>query len=217
MRSKTFYVVLFVVLMHSRGACQTVSYPTTQDVQAHMITLMADLRDSTKWGNLNQDFQDFFNTYLGWVQGGQVAEANRFQADEARIQTLEVQVPFLQKSISDAENDAANALSVAQTFADAFPCAILNLKVGPNDMGQRVVSFTTPTANCTGWAKWSVQTGLQLSRADFSPLGTVTPTFDATLKSGFTFAMPSTIPIHGTVQAVTYDQGGTKTVRQIEF
>jgi hypothetical protein len=217
MRSFVVFTVLFMTVFGSQGSAQTVSYATAADVQDKVIKLSNDLQDISKWPLVNNDMQMLGATYLSWVQGGQDAELKRFIADEARLTKLETQQQFTSKTLAETEADAANALSIAQTFADAFPCAILNFKVVIPEVGPRYVQFTTPTANCTGWALWSVQTGLQAKRDAFSPFGTVTATFDTTPKSGFTFAMPSTIPAHGTIQAYTLDSGGTKTVRQIEY
>jgi hypothetical protein len=182
---KQCVVTLMVLVACVGGFAQTTQYASPEDVQRNGLKLFNDTAN---------DLQMLMNSYLSMVQGGYLAEQQRFEADELRLKVIE----------------QSQAM-----FADAFPCAILGLKVVKTDAG-RVVQFTTPTDTCTAWAAWMGQTGLQASRASFS--GTSIGSYDPTRKSVFSFVLPASAPEHGTIQAFTFDSGGAKqTPRQIEY
>jgi hypothetical protein len=164
---------------------QTTVYAGPEDVQRNGLKLFNDMTN---------DLQMLMNSYLSMVQGGYAAEQQRFETDELRLKVLEQSSALL---------------------ADAFPCAILGLKVVKSDAG-RFVQFDTPSDTCTAWAAWMGQTGLQASRGSFS--GTSIGSYDATRKKSFSFALPTSAPEHGTIQAFTFDSGGAKQPpRQIEY
>jgi hypothetical protein len=215
-------VILAVVILTSLSSFpQTVSYSTAQDVQDHMIRLAADLRDMTKWGQINQDFQDLFNSYMSFVQGGRDAEEKRFQADEAKIATLDTN----QQAQGNQLDQIGGALGTTQgqmnkmtdNFIDAFPCVIVGLKVVTIGTARPYVQFSTPTNTCTAQAAWSAQTGLR-STPRIAFAGTIIGVYDPIQKGAFTFTVPDSAPARGTYQVWTYDAGGVKQPsRQIEY
>lgn len=200
----------------------TVSYATADDVRSHAVKCMNDLRDGTRWGNINQDCLDLFNTYMSFVEGGQAREEQRFVVLEARTKANEdwrdgisPKLDGVQKETDQAASDAANAIALAQQLIDAHPCDVLNFKFAQNELNVWTFSFTTPrpcSATISGGYNYgSAIPNFQASRGSCSTQGTITGSFDSTLKTSFTWALPIGWPAHGCVVAKTYDQYGNAT------
>lgn len=197
---------------------QTTPPPVTTDqISNDKAALQASIIDAfTKVATLEVDSQSYTDNQISDITTKQATMSIQLDNATGELTTVTAIAQKAEAEAEDAQNTVAGATLMSSDFIDMFPCAVLNMKVGLNLLGQRVLTFMTPTP-CSAWAQYSGQTGLQSTRATFSPIGTLTQSFDPTLATSFTFQMSSSIPAHGTVQAFTYASGGDKLTRQVEF